>query len=130
METTELSKRDQLARFFTKLGEEDPLEAAWVWDDYCDEVRAYDSRIYAMDEFDEIMVVASDAVIAAYRGDFNPFHKFFWLDVYGNLMSADSLGESPYDPEELADFFLEREGDVEFFHAGEIDAILGTFFCA
>lgn len=130
METTKLSKRDQLARFFAKLGEDEPFEAVWVWDDYIDAIGAgWESRIYCKLVCDNCLYTPGE-IVEMFGHRLGGEQEWFWPDSDHKRVSSNSLGESPYDSEELADYFLEREGDVEFFHDGKIDEILGTSFCA
>ena len=122
MEST-TTKKDQLVSFFEKLAKEDPEEAICVWDNFLMKSGDPDLYIEQMDNFNEFIDDPWQAVRSAYFGDFCPYHEWFWFNGLGNLESSDSLDKSPYDPDELADYWLEHE-DVDFYRSDEIDEIL------
>lgn len=50
-----------------------------------------DKYIYSTDDFDELMNGETPSEIASRVafGDYNPFHKWFWFNGYGNIVSGD-----------------------------------------
>lgn len=50
-----------------------------------------DKYIYSTDDFDELMNGETPSEIAnrVAFGDYNPFHKWFWFNGYGNIVSGD-----------------------------------------
>lgn len=69
------------------LNESDKVE---LWNEYCDNNRYYDERIYGMDELDDLYMdsTPSEILNLAYGNDFNPRSYYFRHTGYG-LESAD-----------------------------------------
>ena len=90
---------------------------------YQDEVNG-DNYIYGMDEFNEIMESYSPLDLAFrvfYGGDFNPNHKYFWYNGYGNLCSSDYASDCPYICEgEIAEWCVEHDEDFGSWRIREI----------
>ena len=90
---------------------------------YQDEVNG-DNYIYGMDEFNDIMSSYSPLDLAFrvfYGGDFNPNHKYFWYNGYGNLCSSDYASDCPYIcGSEIAEWCVEHDEDFDNWRIREI----------
>lgn len=89
-----------------------------IHNNYCDAANDMDDFIYSMDEFDEIMSGSTpwEVARAAFFGkEFNPCHKYFYFNGYGNLESLDYIGRNSNDPIDdaaIADYAAENNDDL------------------
>lgn len=61
-----------------------------IHNEYCEACNNTDHYAYMMDDFDEIMCGVAPWEVARsifFGGGFNPMHKFFTFNGYGNLVS-------------------------------------------
>lgn len=118
---TEDERREALTDLVDDL-DDDELIAAW--NSYGDEVSAYDDNVFSMDEFSEVFDGMDDsawrAVRAAFYGNFNPTHDYWWFNGSGNLESSDDLDDSPIDKEAVVDYMIEHDKDLDVDGAREI----------
>ena len=80
---------------------------------YCDSVSDYESRIYYMDELDDVMDEFStvDIFNRVYYGNFNPNDSFFTFDGYDNLESLNRLSNYIY-ISEIIDYIIEEKNSL------------------
>ena len=89
-------------------------EIVALHNDYC-EAAGYDNdHIYSMYELDEILEgrTPNDILCMSFHGSFNPYHDFFWLNVYGNLKSADYITDMPIFASDIANYILSAEDSL------------------
>ena len=67
----------------------------------------YEDRVYNMDEFNEIYSDSWEATRAAFYGNFNPTDEYFYINVYGNLVSVRYRDDLPFDTDNIFDYLAE-----------------------
>ncbi len=73
-----------------------------------------DKYIYSTDEFDELMNGETPSEIASRVafGDYNPFHKWFWFNGYGNIVSGDYPDRADgWFASDIAEYAVENDED-------------------
>lgn len=103
------SKKTRIAEQINELAKVNDLDVYSAWKDVCEDEGG--DEVYDMDTFDEYFDDPWEATRAAFFGDFNPTHNFFWFDAYANLESADYLDETPIDCDILAERAIEKDED-------------------
>lgn len=120
----------------------DDSEMVNVWNEYCERVNDYDSRIEDMEMLDEIFS-GQDAIYIlqrAYYGhdqwsddsEFNPNRAWFTFNGYGNLISLDWIGYNSYagkfgdciDEEAVVDYIIDN---IDGLYCDEITDILDDY---
>lgn len=94
-----------------------------VHNEYCDAINDGDSRIYSMDEFDEILSCMSPwevARAAYYSGKFCPANGWFWFNGYANLESSDFTPDIIFVDDIAA--YIDRNDDA--LYNGDVQDIL------
>ena len=105
--------REELVQLLADMADS---ELRYVFNNYCEKSGYDDDFIEDMDNFDEIFQGSAwDAVRAAYYGDFRPTDNYFKFNGYGNLVSFDYIDspESPFDAEQVADYIIENDDDLD-----------------
>jgi len=99
--------REEVIERFESMEDYDKI---FLWTDYCYSINCEDYSIYGMDDFDEIMenIKPWDISRMVFYGDFNPTHKFFKFNGYGNLESSDYLDDWITVDDDFVDFLLEN----------------------
>lgn len=90
----------------------DDYELMIIHNEYTEMSARYDDRIYAMDEFNDVMYGRELFEVArmCYYGSFSPSDDFFWLNGYGNVDSCDYLSHgSPVCIEDIADYIVSED---------------------
>ena len=87
-----MTRCERISEVLNNLPEEKIID---IYNDYCDKNNDWDSQVYPMEEFDEIMAgyVPSD-LLASVSDDFSLFHKYFMFDGYGRAASFPYLADS------------------------------------
>lgn len=73
-----------------------------------------DKYIYSTDDFDELMNGETPSEIASRVafGDYNPFHKWFWFNGYGNIVSGDYPDRADgWFASDIAEYAVENDED-------------------
>ena len=73
-----------------------------------------DKYIYSTDDFDELMNGETPSEIASRVafGDYNPFHKWFWFNGYGNIVSGDYPDRADgWFASEISEYAVENDDD-------------------
>ena len=88
-----------------------------LWNEYCNASSRTDDWIYSMAEFDDINFgkTPTDIAQCIAFGDFRITDQYFWFDGYANFASCDWIdddSESPFYTEELVDFIIEEDDDL------------------
>lgn len=104
------SRQERIADVILEMAQGNDLDVYDAWDDMCSE-HGYD-EVYDMETFNDYLDDPWEAARAAFFGDFNPTHNFFWFNAYGNLESADYLDETPLDCDLVADWCIEHDEDL------------------
>ena len=102
----------------------DDEKAVEIWNEYCDDIKYYDDRIYGMWELDDLFCGASaHDLLQALDDDFDIRQDWFRETIYG-LESFDNPYEH-IDVEDMAVWVAEMEKDfgvdelTEYFEAHE-----------
>ena len=108
------SKIEQIKDYLENLSDDDLL---YIYLNCCDETEDFDSNIYSMDDFDEIMESTKpwEVARACYFGDFRPCDKYFEFNGYGNIVSFNYISDK-VDIDEIANFIVDNSNplnDVE-----------------
>lgn len=92
----------------------DDFDAIAPHNEYCYETNNYGDEIIEMERFNEICegMIPSDIANHIFYGDFNPNHKYFHFDGYGNLESTDYPTNWIY-PWDIAREVVDRECSFE-----------------
>ena len=87
---------------------------------YCCE-GCMDDYIYENDveQLNELFSSPSDAVRAAFFGDYKYNDDYFWFNGSGNLDSSDFFSDMPIDQSALAKYFEENQGELEYLRGFE-----------
>ena len=88
----------------------DTSDAVALHNEWCYETNDYDDEIIEMERFDEICegMTPSDIANHIFYGDFNPNHKYFHYNGYGNFESTDYPTDWIY-PGDIAREVVDRE---------------------
>lgn len=73
-----------------------------------------DKYIYSTDDFDELMNGETPSEIASRVafGDYNPFHKWFWFNGCGNIVSGDYPDRADgWFASDIAEYAVENDED-------------------
>ena len=107
----EMEKREKLIEYINSLNDDELIE---LHNNYCEAAGYEDDRIYSMWDLDEFLDgrTPTDILCMSFHGSFNPHHKFFWFNGYGNLESADYMGGTPMCAEDIADYILSKEDSL------------------
>ena len=93
-----------------KIGEEirslSAYELVYMWNDYCDDVRYYDDRIYMMDELDDLFCGCSPTEILDKCSDIDTCDDF-WKDTIYGAKSISNV-EDEIDIDDLIDWIIEK----------------------
>lgn len=104
------SRQERISDVILGMAQKNDLDVYDAWKDICEEEGG--EEVYDMDTFDEYLDDPWEAVRAAFFGDFNPTHNFFWFNGYANLESADYLDETPLDCDLVADWCIGHDEDL------------------
>ena len=101
--------RDEVLEMLRDMDDNDLVA---VHNEYCEEVRYHDDRIYYMSEFDELYCMDGksplDIIRDAFNGSFYPNDDWFRWNGYGNLESTD-CPEDWMELDEIADYIVEND---------------------
>lgn len=93
-----------------KIGEElkalSAYELVYMWNDYCDDVRYYDDRIYMMDELDDLFCGCSPTEVLDKCRDVDTSDDFWKDTIYGVKSISDV--EDEIDIDDLIDWIIEK----------------------
>jgi hypothetical protein len=108
--------KDKAVELFTQSWNEcDTENKILVHNIYCRE-NSYDEEIYDNDEdfINEHFSSPSEAVRAAYYGDYRFSDPYVWFNGYANLESGEFENDLPYiDEKEMADWYIENFVELE-----------------
>lgn len=116
---TKQDKRSMIVDYLNSLADH---ELVATHNEYCTATNDFDSLVYSMDDFDEIMGNSNPLWIVsrAFYGSFNPNNMWFWFDGYGNLTSSDFIDELPIYNADIANYCVEHNNDLEDSNIAEI----------
>lgn len=91
-----MTKKDLFEKVSNAINNANDSDLFEVQNTYFDVNNDPDSRVYSMDEFDDMhsCMSPSDICLLAHNGDFNPNHEWFWYNGYGNLESSNYIDDA------------------------------------
>ena len=121
-----MTQEQAINNIITIIKNSDDDDLFYINNHYQDEVNG-DNLIYPMDDFDDFMSSLTPLELSCriFYGEFNPNHKYFWFNGYGNLCSSDYASDFPYIFEkEIAEWCVENDED---FGIQEIREVLDEY---
>ena len=121
-----MTQEQAINDIITIIKNSDDDDLFYINNHYQDEVNG-DNLIYPMDDFDDFMssLTPSELSCRIFYGEFNPNHKYFWFNGYGNVCSSDYASDFPYIFEnEIAEWCVENDED---FGIDEIREVLDEY---
>lgn len=112
--------RTGLTKLLKDLDADDLIVA---YNNYCDNSNDSDSHIFQMDELNDVLEDKDpmEIVNMCFNGDhFNPNEDWFWFDGYANLESAGNVPGLPIEIDDMVDFMIDDDDDLEVEGAREI----------
>ena len=106
-----MARVDAILNFLNDLTNEDVFE---IHNHYCDVNSDYDSRVYGMDEFDDLFDNSRPSEIAEsiYCGSFCPRDNYFSCGTYLESFDNWDDGDSPVDIDAIAKHIDEEDDDL------------------
>ena len=117
-----MTQEQAINNIITIIKNSDDDDLFYINNHYQDEVNG-DNLIYPMDDFDDFMSSLTPLELSCriFYGEFNPNHKYFWFNGYGNLCSSDYASDFPYIFEnEIAEWCVENDEDFGIHEIREV----------
>ena len=101
-------KLEDLKEKITEILQEMPdWEIVGIWNDYCDDVKYFDDKIYSMDLFDELCEgLTPSQIVGGLAADFRSYDSWFKDGIYG-YDSVDDVWIH-IDIEDLVDWIIDN----------------------
>lgn len=103
-----MTRKEKILQEIEKMSDADLL---MIHNRYCMEVNYAEDCVYPMCEFDTVMQCESplEQAFCMANGHFNPYHKYFYFNGYGNLESFNSTCDfGLLDVDEIAEYIDEN----------------------